>query len=104
MRPEYDPELEKELREKTYNYNEVFSIIEHTLNKTKKNKYITVFLAGLWSPAITLLCWLEYQHPVILLTGAVTSTFIAYLSDETHLAIRNHILRKIKKNDPNRKN
>ena len=64
MKPLHDLDLEETLKEKKYTYEEIYLMVEHIHNKSKKIKYISLFLTGLWTPAITLLCWVNYQHPL----------------------------------------
>jgi hypothetical protein len=103
MTPIYDSELEKELQEKKYTYEEVYLMAEHIYKKSKKTKYLTLFLVGLWTPAITFLCWAEIQHPVAFLAGAVVSTFAVYVFDETYEVFYNYIIGKMKKHEQRNK-
>jgi len=99
MIPIHDPELEKTLKQKKFSYEEIYLMVEHIHKKSKRTKYITLLLAGLWTPAITMLCWVNYQHPISLLAGAVSSTFAIYVLDETYEALYNYIIGKMKQND-----
>ncbi len=99
MTPIYDPKLEKELKEKSFNYREVYLMVEHLHKKAKRSKYLAIFLAGLWTPAITLLCLMHYNDPLVYLVGPVVSTFAFYVFDETHETIYSLIVRKLKNND-----
>ncbi len=102
MIPIHDPELEKTLKEKKFSYEEVYLMVEHIHKKSKRTKYLTLLLAGLWAPAITLLCWINYQHPISLVAGAVSSTFAVYVLDETYEAFYNYLIGKMKQNDGNK--
>ena len=99
MTPFYNPELEETLKKKKFTYEEVYLMAEHIHKKAKRTKYLTLLFVGLWAPAVTLLCWMNYQHPVSFITGAVSSTFAIYVLDETYEAIFNHIARKMREND-----
>ena len=103
MKSLYDPETEAELQDKTFTYREVYDIIDFVHLKTKKIKYLTVFIAGIWTPIITLMCWVKYQHPAVFIIGALTSTFMVYVFDETHDSIFSYLIRKLKKNAENKR-
>jgi hypothetical protein len=92
---------EKTPKEKTYTYKEVYNAIEFVYKKNKKTKYISLFLTGLWTPAITLLCWVQYEHPAVFITGAFISTFTVYVFDETYELGHSYMAGKMKKNDKN---
>jgi hypothetical protein len=103
MIPLYDPKLEKELKEKSFSYHEVYLMVEHLHKKAKKNKYLAIFLAGIWTPVITMICMTNYDSPILYLSGAIVSTFAFYVFDETHETIYSLIVRKLKNNDKTKK-
>jgi hypothetical protein len=97
----YDPKFEKEIREKLYTYSEVYLMMDHVHKKNRRNKYWTVFVAGIWTPVITLICMTEYSNPAIYLIGAVSSTFVAYVWDETYETAFSYVRKKMKETKNN---
>ena len=93
----YDPKFEKELKEKLYTYNEVYLMMEHIHKKDRRNKYLAVFIAGIWTPVVTLTCMTEYPNPAAYFIGAISSTFIIYVWDETFETAFNYMRMKIRK-------
>ena len=82
-----------EIKNRTYTFEDIQDIYIHLKKDFRRKKYITIFFSTLWASLLILYMLITTENIFAFLVGAITTTFVVYLLDQTGDTISNYFKR-----------